>query len=139
MPGVVTYSMLLLSATATVASLIFFVVYFDANVESVMGVIKTLFAIMFILVILTQHLTVKLVPNLRDRLLSKGVFRGCPRWMRIGARVFWVSVWFASLILTFGGRRLGGFFVMFAGLYSMSFCVTYSFLHAEPVARSDSK
>ena len=138
MPRVVTYSMLVLSAAGMIASLVFFVLAFDADVEAEIGVIKTLFAVMFVLGILTQQLVVKLAPNLRDRLLGKGVFRGCPRWMRIGVWVFWASVFFGSLVLTIAGRRLDGAFIVFAGLYSISFCATYSFLHAKPVVRSDS-
>jgi hypothetical protein len=137
MPRVVTYSMLLLSAAGAVASLVFFVVDFNADVESVMGVIKALFAGMFISGILTQHLAVKLVPNTRDRLLWKGVFRGCPRWMQIGIRIFWPFVFFAVLALIGVGHRLGALFVVFEGCYSISFCITYSFLHARPVPHGD--
>jgi hypothetical protein len=128
--------MLVLSAAGAVASLVFLIIYFDADVESVVGVIKTLFAVTFVLGLLTQPLLVKLVPNFRDRVLWKGVFRGCPRWMRIGLWVFWASVFFASLPLAMG-RHLGGLFIFFAGFYSISFCITYSFLHAGPVAGSD--
>src|ERR1035441_10737490 len=91
MPRVVTYSMLLLSAAGTVASLIFLVVGFDADVELKLRVTKMLFAIMFVVGIPTNLLVEKLAPNLRDRLLWKGVFRGCPRWMRVGLRIFLVS------------------------------------------------
>jgi hypothetical protein len=136
MPRAVTYSMLLLSAAGTVASLVFFVVCFNADVESVMSVIRTLFVVGFVLGILTNFLIEKLAPKFRDRLLWKGVFRGCPRWMRIGIWVVLISVPFVSLPLALG-RNLAGFFVIFAALYSVSFCVTYSFLHATPVARSD--
>jgi hypothetical protein len=128
--------MLLLSAAGTVASLVFFVVSFDAKVESMMGLIKTLFGVGFVLGILTNFLIEKLAPKFRDRLLWKGVFRGCPRWMQIGIWAVLVSVPFVSLPLALS-RHLAGFFIIFAALYSVSFCVTYSFLHATPVARSD--
>jgi hypothetical protein len=133
----VAYSMLLLSAGGAIASLVFLRVYFNADVESVVGVIKTLLAMMFVLAILTQRLVMVLAPNLRDRLLLKGVFRGCPRWIRIGIWVFWPSVNFVGLGLTIVGHRLGGFFIGIAGLYSISFCITYSFLHVSSVAGGD--
>jgi hypothetical protein len=135
MPSVVTYSMLLLSAAGTVASLVFLVVGFDADSELRLRVIKILFVIMFVVGIPTNLLVEKLAPNLRDRLLSKGVFRGCPRWMRVGLRIFLVSVFLAGLALTIP-RHFGGIFITLAGFYSISFCITYSFLHARP-ERSD--
>jgi hypothetical protein len=128
--------MLLLSAAGTVASFVFLVVGFDADVELDLRAIKILFGIMFVVWIPTLLLAEKSVPNLRDRLLWKGVLRGCPRWMRIGLRIFLVSVFLASLTLTLR-RHVGGFIIFLAGFYSISFCVTYSFLHAKPVARSD--
>jgi hypothetical protein len=136
MPRVVTYSMLLLSAAGVVASLVSLVVGFDADVAFELRVIKILFVIMFVTGFPTNLLAEKLAPKLRDRLLWKGVFRGCPRWMRIGLRIFLVLVFLASLALDFG-RHLRGIFIFFAGFYSISFCVTYSFLHAIPAARSD--
>jgi hypothetical protein len=136
MPRVVTYSMLLLSAAGTVASLVFLVVAFDADIEWQLRVIKILFAIMFVVGTPTSILVEKLVPRFRDRFLWKGLLRGCPRWMRIGIRIFLVSVFLASLALT-RQRHLGAIFIFMAGYYSISFCVTYSFLHARPVAGSD--
>jgi hypothetical protein len=128
--------MLLLSAAGMVASLVFLVVGFDADIALELRVIKILFVIMFVTGFPTNLLLEKLAPNLRDRLLWKGVFRGCPRWMRIGLRIFLALVFLASLALALG-RQLGGVFIFFAGFYSISFCVTHSFLHAIPAARSD--
>jgi hypothetical protein len=135
MPRVVTYSMLLLSAAGTGASLVFLVVGFDADIELKLRVIKILFVIMFVVGIPTNLRVEKLAPNLRDRLLWKGVFRGCPRWMRVGLRIFLVSVFLAGLALTIP-RHFGGIFITLAGFYSISFYITYSFLHARP-ERSD--
>jgi hypothetical protein len=134
MPRVVTHSMLLLSAAGTIASLIFLIVGFNADVELELRIIKILFAIMFVTGFPTNLLMEKLAPNLRDRLLWRGVFRGCPRWMRISLRIFLVSVFLASLALAVR-HQLGGVFIFLAGSYSISFCVTYSFLHAWPDAR----
>jgi hypothetical protein len=128
--------MLLLSAAGMVASLVSLVVGFDADVAFELRVIKILFVIMFVTGFPTNLLAEKLAPKLRDRLLWKGVFRGCPRWMRIGLRIFLVLVFLASLALDWG-RHLSGIFIFLAGFYSISFCVTYSFLHAMPTARSD--
>jgi hypothetical protein len=130
-----TYSMLLLSAAGTVASLVFLAVGFDADIELKLRVIKMLFAIGLVMGTLTNLLMVKLAPNLRDRLLWKGVFRGCPRWMRIGLRIFLVPVFLAGFALTMR-RHLGASLIFFAGFYAISFCITYSFLHARP-ERSD--
>ena len=128
--------MLLLSAVGTVASLVFLAVRHDPDVGSGMGIARTLLGVTFVLWILTLSLVRKLAPSLRDRLLWKGVLRGCPRWMRIGLRIVLVSTFFVGLVLAMQ-RHFGGFIVFLAGLYSISFCVTYSFLHARPAARND--
>lgn len=128
--------MLLLSATGTVASLVFLVVGFDADIELKLRVIRTLFAISFVVGVPTNLLLEKLAPNLRDRLLWKGAFRGCPRWMRVGLRIFLASAFLAGLALTMR-RHVGAALIFFSGFYAISFCVTYSFLHARPVAGSD--
>lgn len=136
MPKALTYSMLLLSAAGLVASLVFLVVGFDADVELQLRALKVLFAIAFVVGIPTSFLVEKLVPKLRDRFLWNGLLRGCPRWMRIGLRIFLVAVFLASFALV-SRHQLGVFFIFMAGSYSISFCVTYSFLHARPVARND--
>ncbi len=128
--------MLLVSAAGMVTSLVSLVVGLDADVALELRVIKILFVIMFVTGFPTNLLVEKLAHNLRNRLLWKGVFRGCPRWMRIGLRIFLVLVFFASLALALG-RHLSGVFIFLAGFYSISFCVTYSFLHAMPAARSE--
>ena len=137
MPRIVTYSMLLLSAVGTLASLVFLIAGFDAGIELKVRFIKILFAIMFVLGIPTNLLMERLAPNLRDRLLWKGVFRGCPRWMRIGLRIFLFSVFLASFALALQ-RHLGGVMIFAAGYCSISFCATYSFLHARPERSNES-
>lgn len=131
MPRIVTYSMLLLSAVGMLASLVFLIAGFDAGIELKLRLIKILFAIMFVLGIPTNLLMERLAPNLRDRLLWKGVLRGCPRWMRTGLQIFLVSVFLAGLALTLR-RHIGSVMISSAGYCSISFCVTYSFLHARP-------
>ena len=132
-----TYSTLLLSAAATAACLAFSIVRFDADIKSETRVIKILFAVAFVLAILTQQPLGKLTPNPRDRLLWRGVLRGCPRWMRIAARVCPGVGGFASLALALTGHDSAGIFIFFAGFYSISFCITYSFLHTELFPRTD--
>jgi hypothetical protein len=134
MTRIVAYSVMLLSALGTIVCFVFLVVGFGDVLLEKRAVLGLFYGAALVWVPTTLMMQ-RLVPDLRERLLFKGVLRGCPRPMRIGLRVFLVFVFCASLILTFRGDTPGGapggFVIGLTGFYSISFCVMFSSLRAE--------
>jgi hypothetical protein len=138
---IAAYPVLLLAPAVTLVCLIFQAVGLGADVEFEKRFTLALFAMVFFLWFLTIGLVQKLAPDLRKRLLWKGVLRGCPRWMRVGLRAFLLFVWSASVALMLlsrpAARTPAGFFLVLSGFSSLAFCVAYSFLHTEFVPSSE--
>jgi hypothetical protein len=136
MTKAVAYPILVVSALGAIICLVFQVVGFD-DVLLEKRAVFGLFGGVALVWLPTISLTKRLAPNLRKRLIWKGVFRGCPRWMRVGLPVLLACLFCGVLVLTFRGyTRLGppaASLLAFAGFYSVSFCVTYSALHAEGI------
>ena|ERR1700686_1228562 len=102
MTRIVPYPVMLLSAVGTIVCFVFLVVGFGDVLFEKRAVLG-LFYSAALAWLPTIWMMQRLVPDLRERLLFKGVLRGCPRPMRIGLRTFLVFVFCASLILNFRG------------------------------------
>jgi hypothetical protein len=118
----VAYPVMVLSAAGVLASFFLALASFGANPETEKAAFRFLFAGIF----LVWMPTILFAGN--------AGLRGCPAWMRTAQWVVTGLAFSAFLVPLLWGSKTGAFsagFLLFATFYSTSFCVAYSWLHAE--------
>ena len=136
MKRLVAYPVMTLSACGVVASLILHVRSFVVRGGPAGKTMETLFLGIFFVWLPTILLSSGLTRDFKQRDFWKAALRGCPAWMYKGLWILWGNVFFAAFILPFlrgsnPGASPGGFLIVPAAFYSVSFGVSYSVLRVD--------